>query len=107
SLWLWLLPLGILLLLWSMRAPQNAGGGRPSGNLMSFGQTRARRYEPDKIVPITFRDVAGIPEAKAELQETVEFLKEPGRFTALGGRMPKGVLLVGPPGTGKTLLAKA
>ncbi|MGB8648571.1 MAG: ATP-dependent zinc metalloprotease FtsH [Anaerolineae bacterium] len=79
-----------------------------SGNnqALSFGKSRARMFSGDKPT-VTFADVAGVTEAKAELQEVVEFLKEPDKFTALGARIPKGVLLVGPPGTGKTLLARA
>ncbi|GIL16074.1 MAG: ATP-dependent zinc metalloprotease FtsH [Chloroflexota bacterium] len=79
-----------------------------SGNnqAMSFGKSRARMFSGDKPT-VTFADVAGVEEAKSELAEVVEFLKEPDKFTALGARIPKGVLLVGPPGTGKTLLARA
>lgn len=79
-----------------------------SGNnqALSFGKSRARMFSGDKPT-VTFADVAGVDEAKAELQEVVEFLKEPDKFTALGARIPKGVLLVGPPGTGKTLMARA
>ena len=79
-----------------------------SGNnqAMSFGKSRARMFSGDKPT-VTFADVAGVDEAKAELAEVVEFLKEPDKFTSLGARIPKGVLLVGPPGTGKTLLARA
>ncbi|MFO0842738.1 MAG: ATP-dependent zinc metalloprotease FtsH [Gemmataceae bacterium] len=86
----------VVLMLWWK------GGGSP----FSFGRSRARVYA-QKDVPITFRDVAGIDEAVAELREVVDFLKYPEKYQALGGRIPKGVLLVGPPGTGKTLLARA
>jgi len=79
-----------------------------SGNnqALSFGKSRARLFTGDKPT-VTFDDVAGVEEAKEELQEVVEFLKEPAKFASLGARIPKGVLLVGPPGTGKTLMAKA
>ena len=78
----------------------------PGGSIMSFGKSRAKFYEEDEI-KVTFDDVAGIDEAKAELIEIIDFLKTPDKFTNLGGKIPKGALLVGPPGTGKTLLAKA
>jgi len=78
----------------------------PGSSVMAFGKSRARFYEEDEI-KISFDDVAGIDEAKEELMEIIEFLKKPEKFTNLGGRIPKGALLVGPPGTGKTLLAKA
>ncbi len=80
----------------------SAGGGR----MMAFGKSRARLASKDKM-KITFNDVAGIEEAKEELKEVIEFLKDPRKFQKLGGKMPKGILLMGPPGTGKTLLAKA
>lgn len=89
--------------LWFFMFRQMQGG---SNKAMSFGKSRARRITPgDKTV--TFKDVAGVDEAKEELQEIIEFLKDPKKFTRLGGKIPKGVLLVGPPGTGKTLLARA
>lgn len=86
-----------------MRQMQGGAGGRGA---MSFGRSRARLMEEDKV-KITFADVAGVDEAKEEVQELVEFLRDPAKFTNLGGRMPSGVLMVGQPGTGKTLLAKA
>lgn len=88
---------------WMFRSVQGGAGG---GKSFSFGKSKARRYEKDKN-PITFSDVAGQIEAKYELEEVVEFLKNPDRFTHIGAKIPKGVLLVGNPGTGKTLLAKA
>src|SRR5690606_29960029 len=88
---------------WFFMFRQMQGG---SNKAMSFGKSRARRVSPgDKMV--TFKDVAGVDEAKEELQEIIEFLRDPKKFTKLGGRIPKGVLLVGPPGSGKTLLARA
>ncbi len=92
--------------LWlSTRAVRQAGG---AGGLFSIGQSRARRYEAaSDTQPITFNDVAGIDEVERELVEVVDFLKQPAKYQRLGGRIPKGVLLVGPPGTGKTLLARA
>ncbi len=100
---LFLPPLIFVLLFWFViyRGAQ-AGGGR----LLSFGKSRARQVLGEQL-RITFNDVAGVDEAKEELQEVIEFLKDPRRFQRLGGKMPKGVLLIGPPGTGKTLLAKA
>lgn len=82
-------------------------GGSPGGQIFNIGKSRAALFDADNKVKITFSDVAGLEEAKEEIQEVVEFLKNPGKFTKLGGKIPKGVLLVGPPGTGKTLLAKA
>jgi AFG3 family protein len=84
-----------------------SGGGGPGGALFNIGRSRATLFEGESKVRITFGDVAGLDEAKEEIQEIVEFLKNPKKFTDLGGKIPKGALLVGPPGTGKTLLAKA
>ena len=97
-----LLIAGLLLIL---RRSTNSSGGGP-GQAMSFGKSRAR-FQMEAKTGVTFDDVAGIEEAKEELQEVVTFLKKPERFTAIGARIPKGALLIGPPGTGKTLLAKA
>ena len=102
-----LLPFLLLIGIWLyfMRQMQGGGvGGR--GGAMSFGRSRARLLNPDQT-PVTFEDVAGVEEAKEEVAEVVEFLKDPSKFQRLGGKIPKGVLMVGPPGTGKTLLARA
>ena len=100
-----LLPVLLLIGFWifMMRQMQGGGGGRGA---MSFGKSRARLQGEDQV-KITFADVAGVEEAKEEVQELVEFLRDPGKFQKLGGKIPRGVLMVGPPGTGKTLLAKA
>jgi len=100
----WVLPLLIFFLVWRFMMGRMGGGG-PQG-VLSFGKAKAKIYA-EKEVGITFADVAGIDEAKQELAELVEFLRTPEKFTRLGGKIPKGVLLVGAPGTGKTLLAKA
>ena len=102
-----LLPFLLLIGIWLyfMRQMQGGGvGGR--GGAMSFGRSRARLLNPDQT-PVTFEDVAGVEEAKEEVAEVVEFLKDPSKFQRVGGKIPKGVLMVGPPGTGKTLLARA
>jgi len=103
----WVLPIIILIILWNFMF-RSIGGGKGSGgsNIFNFGRSRAKLFDGDKI-KITFKDVAGLQEAKQEIVEIVDFLKNPEKYTRLGGKIPKGVLLVGPPGTGKTLLAKA
>jgi cell division protease FtsH len=98
----WLLPIAVMFFIWRF-AIKKMGPGQ---GVMSFGKSKAKLFAESET-KVTFADVAGIDEAKEELQEVVEFLKTPDKFQKLGGRIPKGVLLVGPPGTGKTLLAKA
>jgi cell division protease FtsH len=105
--WLWVIPIGIGLILWSIILRRMSGqvGQGPPG-IMSFGKSTARIHS-ESDTGVGFKDVAGIDEAVEEIQEIVEFLKTPEKFRRLGGRVPKGVLLVGPTGTGKTLLARA
>src|SRR5262245_34438 len=98
----WVLPALIFVGIWAF-AMRRMG---PGANVMAFGKSRAKIYA-EKETGVTFDDVAGADEAKQELQEIIQFLKTPEKFRALGGKLPKGVLLVGPPGTGKTLLARA
>ena len=98
----WVLPIALMFLIWRF-AMKKMGPGQ---GVMSFGKSKAKLFAESET-KVTFADVAGIDEAKEELLEVVEFLKTPDKFQKLGGRIPKGVLLVGPPGTGKTLLAKA
>jgi AFG3 family protein len=104
----WLLPIFILVAIWLffMRR-MGGGGGGPGSQIFNIGKSKATLFEKDTKVSVTFEDVAGLNEAKEEVMEVVDFLKNPKKYTALGGKIPKGVLLVGSPGTGKTLLAKA
>jgi cell division protease FtsH len=102
SSFVWVLPLLLLMLYWSMTLTRTG----PAQGAMAFGRSRAKIYA-EADVKVTFADVAGIDEATEELREIVDFLQNPTKYTDLGGRIPKGVLLVGPPGTGKTLLARA
>jgi cell division protease FtsH len=99
----WVIPPIIFVAIWRFFLARGSGQGSP----LSIGKSRAKVYVEDEATKITFEDVAGVDEAKTELVEIVDFLKTPKRFTNLGAKIPKGVLLVGPPGTGKTLLAKA
>ena len=105
----WLLPLFILVAIWLFIMKKVSGGGGPGGGqIFNIGKSKATLFDnKDSKVNVTFADVAGLNEAKEEVMEVVDFLKNPKKYTALGGKIPKGVLLVGPPGTGKTLLAKA
>ena len=109
SMILWnALPMILLIGLWIfLMRRMSGGGGGVGGNVFSVGKSKAQLFEKGGSIKITFKDVAGLAEAKQEVEEIVEFLKEPQKYTDLGGKIPKGALLVGPPGTGKTLLAKA
>lgn len=104
----WLLPLAVIAFIWIILMRRlGSGGGGPGGQIFNIGKSKATLFDQNSKVNITFADVAGLDEAKEEVMEVVDFLKNPKKYTALGGKIPKGVLLVGPPGTGKTLLAKA
>ena len=106
---LWqILPIAFLIGFWIFMSRRlSGGGGGGGGGIFNVGKSRAQLFEKGTPIKITFKDVAGLAEAKQEVEEIVEFLKEPQKYTDLGGKIPKGALLVGPPGTGKTLLAKA
>jgi cell division protease FtsH len=101
-----IVPIVVLIAVWVFFM-RRMGGGMGGSQIFNIGKSRAALFDKENRVKITFSDVAGLEEAKEEVQEVVEFLKNPQKFTRLGGHIPKGVLLVGPPGTGKTLLAKA
>ena len=104
----WLLPIGLMVLLWIFimrRMGGGAGGG--GGQIFNIGKSKAQLFDDTTNVNVSFNDVAGLEEAKVEIMEIVDFLKNPKKYTDLGGKIPKGALLVGPPGTGKTLIAKA
>lgn len=107
----WILPFLILIFIWVYifrRMSKGMQGGSDGGqNIFNIGKSKAKRYIEDKNNKVTFEDVAGVDEAKQELTEMIDFLRNPGKFTRLGAKLPKGVILIGPPGTGKTLLARA
>ena len=103
----WVLFFGVMIVIWIFVMRRIGGGGGPGGQIFNIGKSRAQVFEGGKSTNVTFNDVAGLAEAKEELQEIVDFLKTPKKYTDLGAKIPKGALLVGPPGTGKTLLAKA
>ena len=104
----WVLPIIIIVAIWLFIMRRVSGGaGGPGAQIFNIGKSKATLFDNNGKVSITFQDVAGLDEAKEEVMEIVDFLKNPKKYTALGGKIPKGVLLVGPPGTGKTLLAKA
>lgn len=103
------LPFIVILAVWIfiMRRMNSGQGGGGQGNVFSVGKAKARLFDKENDTKVTFKDVAGLEEAKVEVMEVVDFLRNPGKYSELGGKIPKGALLVGPPGTGKTLLAKA
>ena len=105
----WVLPILLLFGVWYfiMRMMSRGGGGGAGGQIFNIGKSNAQVYDKEASIHVTFKDVAGLEEAKVEVIEIVDFLKSPEKYTRLGGKIPKGVLLVGPPGTGKTLLAKS
>ncbi len=104
----WILPIALLIGVWFfIMRMMSRGGGGAGGQIFNIGKSKAQLFDKNTNVNVTFKDVAGLEEAKVEIMEIVDFLRQPDKYTKLGGKIPKGVLLVGPPGTGKTLLAKS
>jgi ATP-dependent metalloprotease FtsH len=103
----WLIPLVLVVVFWIVIMRTMGRGGPGGGQIFNIGKSKAQLFDRDTMVKVNFNDVAGLEEAKVEIMEIVDFLKSPKKYTSLGGKIPKGALLVGPPGTGKTLLAKA
>jgi len=103
----WLLPLIIIIAIWIYIFRRMAGGGAGGSQVFNIGKSKAKLFDKESSIKVDFKDVAGLEGAKIEIMEIVDFLKNPKKYTELGGKIPKGALLVGPPGTGKTLLAKA
>ncbi|MFT4771198.1 MAG: ATP-dependent metalloprotease FtsH [Cryomorphaceae bacterium] len=107
ELFTWILFIGIMIAVWMFVMRKIGGGGGAGGQIFNIGKSKAQLFDKTKGTNVTFNDVAGLEGAKEEIQEIVDFLKHPKKYTQLGAKIPKGALLVGPPGTGKTLLAKA
>ena len=103
----WVIPIGLMVLLWIIIMRRFAGGGAGGSQIFNIGKSKAKLFDKDTKVHVNFQDVAGLEEAKVEIKEIVDFLKNPKKYTELGGKIPKGALLIGPPGTGKNSFGKS